>query len=132
MKPAVPAMVRFVKQSGHHSDCGVATLAMLAGVLYEDALATIACEQPGVLTLGLTWHELRRAAKALGLKTRITKKYDPDEDTGILNVGNRKVEHFVFLWEGRVVEGNGELWLDVDAYLKHNEFRARALLKAVE
>jgi hypothetical protein len=129
----VPAMVRFVRQSGHHADCGVATLAMLAGVLYEDALAATLCAQPSVLQLGLTWSELRKAATALGVKTRLLRKYDLEEATGILNVVKaHDDEHFVLVWEGRIVDGNGELWRDPADYLSHYGYQPRALLTAVD
>lgn len=127
-------MVKFVRQSGNHGDCGVVTLAMLAGVSYEDALAAVVIEQPAALQTGLSWAELRRAATTLGLKTRLRRKYDLDRDSGILNVAPwrkrdvHKDEHFVFLWRGRIVEGNGELWPIPEAYLKQYHYKARMLL----
>jgi ABC-type bacteriocin/lantibiotic exporter with double-glycine peptidase domain len=129
----VPTLVRFVRQSGHHGDCGVSTLAMLAGVMYEDALAAAVRYQPAALNIGLSWDAMRSAARRLGVKTRIARSYDITEATGILNVANRKKEeHWVFLWAGRIVEGNGELWKDPDDYLRHYRYRAKWLLVAEE
>ena len=136
---SVPALVRFVRQSGFHGDCAIATLAMLAGVLYEDALIAAAKVNPSVLAQGMTWSQIRAAAKRLGLKTRTVHQFD-DEATGILHVepvalgANRGdlTEHVVFLWEGRVVEGNGELWLDVPTYLRHYGYETKALLTLAE
>jgi hypothetical protein len=129
----VPTLVRFVRQSGFHGDCGVATLGMLGGCVYEDALAAVVRYQPAALHAGLTWPQMRRAAKRLGLSTRLLRRYDIDEATGILNVMDAQgEEHFVFLWEGRIVEGNGELWLFNSDYLKHYGYTAKALLVARE
>jgi hypothetical protein len=131
---SVPTLVRFVRQSGHHGDCSVSTLAMLAGVMYEDALLAAAKVNPQVLYTGMTWHQIRATARRLGLKTRTIHKYD-DEATGILHVSRVALgidgqlsEHVVFLWEGRVIDGNGELWNDLDAYLRHYGWEAKALL----
>jgi ABC-type bacteriocin/lantibiotic exporter with double-glycine peptidase domain len=133
MMPAVPVLVRFVRQTGFHGDCGVSTLAMLAGVLYEDALAVAARIQPAVLQMGLTWDEMQAASKRLGLKTRLLRAYDIEEVTGVLNVTHRRKkdnDHYVFLWEGRIVDGNGEMWREPSDYLKHYNYRARWLLVA--
>jgi hypothetical protein len=129
--------VRFVRQSGHHGDCSVSTLAMLAGVMYEDALLAAAKVNPRVLNEGMTWTQIKAAAKRLGLKTRTVYNYD-DDATGILHVSRvalglgQPSEHVVFLWEGRVIDGNGELWAELDTYLKHYGWEAKALLVTAE
>jgi hypothetical protein len=135
---SVLTLVRFVRQSGHHGDCSVSTLAMLAGVMYEDALLAAAKVNPQVLYTGMTWHQIRATARRLGLKTRTIHKYD-DEATGILHVSRVALgidgqlsEHVVFLWEGRVIDGNGELWVDLMDYLRHYGWEPRALLVVVE
>jgi hypothetical protein len=136
---AVPSLVRFVRQSGHHGDCTVAALAMFAGVMYEDALLACARVRPNVLESGLMWPEIKKAAKRLGLNTKCVQRYDISEATGVLHVsrvalgaGSGIAEHVVMLWEGRVVDGNGELWRDPDDYLRHYGMEARGLLIAVE
>ena len=138
MPNSVPTLVRFVRQSGHHGDCGVSTLAMLAGVMYEDALLAAAKVNPEVLQTGMTWAQIRAAAKRLGLKTKTIQKFD-DDATGILHVSRVALglnacdpEHVVFLWEGRIVDGSGELWLELDTYLKHYGYEAKGLLVAAE
>lgn len=134
MLPTVPARVQFIRQTGDHGDCGVSTLAMLAGLPYADSLAACVSIQPAALHTGLTWAQMRAAAKILGLKVRVTSRYNIDSDTGILNVaklcrnGRKTGEHLVFLWEGRIVEGNGELWLEPAAYLKHCDYTAYKLM----
>ncbi len=132
--PPVPALVRFVKQTGHHGDCGVVTLAMLAGTLYEDSLAACISVQPTALHAGMTWAQMRQAAKILGITAKITRRYNINKDTGILNVakklrnGRTTDEHFIFLWAGRLVEGNGELWQNPSDYLAFNECCAFKLM----
>jgi hypothetical protein len=130
-------MVRFVRQSGHHGDCTVSTLAMLAGVMYEDALLAAAKVNPNVLTEGMTWHQIKRAANRLGLKTRTIHKFD-DDNTGILHVTRvalglgTPAEHVAFFWEGRIIDGNGEMWNELDTYLRHYGLEAKALLVTTE
>jgi hypothetical protein len=134
---SVPTLVRFVRQSGHHGDCAIATLAMLAGVMYEDALLASAKVNPDVLHTGMTWHQIRAAAKRLGLRTRTIHKFD-DDATGILHVSRVALglgtpsEHVVLLWEGRVVDGNGELWAELDTYLRHYGWESKCLMVAVD
>lgn len=130
----VPSMVRFVPQSGHHGDCGVSTLAMLAGVLYEDALAAVLTYEPTVLQNGVCWTELRRAAKALGLKTQLLRAYDLEESTGILGLKaerTRGEDHYTFLWEGRIIDGGGEMWKEASDYFSHYKYKPTWLLVAV-
>jgi ABC-type bacteriocin/lantibiotic exporter with double-glycine peptidase domain len=132
---AVPSMVRFIRQSGHHADCGVVCLSMLAGVMYEDALAAILPHEPAVLHRGIRWTELRRAAKVLGIKTKLLRAYDLEEDTGILGLKALKKgvdDHYTFLWEGRIVDGGKEGWRHPSDYCKHYALKPTWLLTAVE
>jgi ABC-type bacteriocin/lantibiotic exporter with double-glycine peptidase domain len=130
---SVPALVRFVRQRDTHSDCGVACLGSLAGVTYEEALAALVQFQPAVLHSGATWIDMRRAAKRLGLKTRIRRTYDLHEATGILRLTNAaREDHFVFLWAGRIVQSGDEGWEDPEDFLKHYGYRAKALMVMVE
>lgn len=136
MKAAVPSMVRFVRQNGFSADCGVSALAMLAGVLYEDALVAAAnLDDPSVLQTGLTWTEMRKVARRLGLQTRLLRAYDVEESTGVLGFKadpdgpKPKAEsHYAFLWEGRVVDGNGEMWMDPDTFCKYHGYKRTWLM----
>lgn len=123
----LPDMVRMVPQTGFHPDCGIASLAMLCGVMYEDALAAFA-DPAEVLQKGVSWPMMKAAALKLGIRTTVKRKYDIHESTGILNVIRPKDEHLVLLWEGRIVEGNGELWKNPEDYLKHYKYTAKGLL----
>ena len=129
-----PSMIRLVKQNGYHRDCGVACLATLFGVTYDESLVACSHVAPDVLELGMTWAQIRRAAERLGADTKMLPRgrYDIEDATGLLNVKSRAVEHVVFLWAGRVLEGNGELWLDPDDYFRQYKVRPYSLLVRAE
>ena len=124
--------VQFVQQRDPHEDCGIATLAMFTGVTYEDALAAAVQFQPAALHEGLTWSQMKRAAKLLGTNTRIIRKYDITTATGILWVEDKSGCHVVYLWAGRIVDGDGECWLEPAAYLKKYKYKPKSLMVAVE
>lgn len=126
-----PYLVRIVKQDGVSPDCAVASLAMLCGVTYGEALAAFPKPQR-VMKLGAYTTELVAAAKRLGVKTKLRRTFDLDDDTGILHVSRRIDEHVVFLWAGRIIEGNGECWLNSESYLKTNRYKAKSLLALIE
>ena len=85
-----------------------------------------------VVKTGAYWREMKTAAKRLGVKTRVTRKYDIEEDTGILCVKCGRLEHVVFLWEGRIIDGNNESWLLPIQYLDAYGYRPTSLLVRVE
>lgn len=132
-EPLPPSYIKAVRQNGFNRDCGVATIATLGGVNYEEALAAAVQVQPDVLDIGLTWGEIRRACEVLGIECVLKRRghYDIEEDTGILNVKNRKEDHVVFLWAGRIIEGNFECWADPDEYLRHYHYQPQSLLVRV-
>ena len=125
-----PAMVRLVRQNGVHLDCAVACLATLFGVTYDEALVECSQVAPDVLEAGMNWQQIRAAAERLGAETKLIRRgrYDIEDATGVLNVRSRSIDHAVFLWEGRVLEGNGELWLSPDDYCRHYRVRPGSLL----
>lgn len=129
----VPEIVPIVSQSGEHADCAVAALAMFAGVDYATALA--AFDRPRrILRGGAQWADVRRAARRLGLRTRLTRRYDLDEDTGLLYLASRHAredDHMVFLWAGRVIDG-GQGYVAGSLFCALQGFEARSLLVRVE
>ncbi len=125
-----PEMVRFVRQDGELPDCAVASLAMLCGVGYSEALAAFP-KPHRVIKAGAYLTEIQSAAKKLGVKTKQRKRFDLEEDTGILYVSGED-EHLVFLWAGRVIEGNGECWLNSLLYLTTYEYDAKTLVMVLE
>lgn len=129
-EPLPPAYIKFQRQNGHNPDCAVASLAMLFSVNYEEALAACIQANADVLEHGMTWSEMREAADILGGQVKLLRRgqYDIEEATGLLNVKNGVEDHAVLLWAGRIVEGNGELWLDPDDYLRHYKHQPYSLL----
>lgn len=131
---APPDVIRWSPRSAGHGDCAVAALELACGVTYEVALSAALGASPTCLTDGLTWNDIKRAAKLLGFKSRLQSKYALDEDTGILNViqgSNDKTEHVVYLWEGRIIEpmdSRRQLWLNPQQFLEHYEYKAKSLL----
>jgi hypothetical protein len=126
-----PIMLRLVRQTAMHADCAVATLASLCGLTYDEALVVCARVAPTVLDEGMSWRELRAAAKAIGVPTRLLRRgqYDEDEATGILCVQTGEpTDHFVLLWQGRVIDGNATLYLSVDDYCKTHKYTPGTLL----
>jgi ABC-type bacteriocin/lantibiotic exporter with double-glycine peptidase domain len=113
------------------ADCGVACLAMICGVTYENALVAVAQVQPNVCVKGLWVRELKAAAKLLGYRLRMRRGFDLETDTGILNLSSKKwtCEHVVILREGMVIETDGTLW-EADLYLRQHRARMGSLLIA--
>lgn len=133
-----PLMMRLVRQSGIESDCVVASLATLLGLTYTQCLVHCAKVNPHVLTHGMNWPDTRKAARLAGIATKIVKsgRFDVSEATGLLAVTRtkheKKEEHVVLLWAGRVCDGNGELWLDASDYCAAYGYKATSLLVRVE
>jgi hypothetical protein len=122
-----PYLVRVVKQDGVSPDCAVATLAMLCGVTYGEALAALP-RPDRVMKIGAYLTDLETAATRLAVNVVLKRKgFDLEEDTGILHVSGKN-EHLVFLWAGRIIDGNGECWLHADSYLKTHKYKPKSLL----
>ena len=130
MGTGLPHTVRPVWQQEHH-DCAVAATAMFCGVDYPTALA--AFSRPAqVLREGVSpWAEFRKACRRLGVHTRVNRRPDLERDTGILYVTDEQHGHVCLLWEGRVVDGDGTLWLFTVDYLTHRQMTAHTLLERV-
>src|SRR3990167_7321603 len=108
--------ITFVGQR-HQADCGVATLAMLCGVSYEDALLAIGHKQ--VLTSGVALKVVRDAARKLGKRLVLHRHIDPDNDTGILGIKSPAwhFEHLVVLKEGIIIDPQDQTIWDLDSYI---------------
>jgi hypothetical protein len=124
-----PELVRVVKQDGTLPDCAVAAVAMLCGVTYGEALAAFP-KPKAVVRIGAYLTEIQVAAKSLGVTLRTCKRFDVDDDTGILHVSG-KDEHLVLLWDGRIIDGNGECWLHPQTYLGTYKYQPKTLLRVV-
>ena len=100
-------------------DCGIACLAMLLGLPYQQVRAQVRFKEP----VGLSGYELRRIAKSL--KRPITLKPAPEsEDIGILMLdrpvtpGGRKREGHVVLFIRGIIynPAQGDIWTVPEAY----------------
>lgn len=126
-----PDCIRWITRNGEDHDCAVAAISLATGVSYEVVLGTAMGVAPKALSEGLTLRQIRATVAGLGHTTRLRRKYDLDDDTGILWVSNTKDTHVVYLWEGRIIEpshAHRSLWLDPRAYLLHMRFTAGNLI----
>jgi len=128
-----PAFFKFVRQNSVNADCAVASLAMMFGVTYEESLAACLLVCPEVLHSGMQFKRMKQAAMMLGGKVKSIRRgeYDVEEATGVLYVETKKDAHAVYLWAGRIMEGNGEGWLDPEDYFTHNKWKPGSLLVRV-
>lgn len=115
----------------HAMDCGVACLAMICGVSYENALVAVAQDTPNVCVSGMWTKQIKAAAKRLGFKLREKRRPDLEQDTGILNLscGSWPGDHVVVLREGLLIETDGTLW-EPDVFLRHYKAKLGSLLVA--
>lgn len=122
-------MVRWVPRNGENEDCSIVALQLACGLTYEAVLAAAVMLVPRVLERGLFWKEMQQVAAALGFVTRLRRKYDIEEDTGILHVKDKTTQHVVYLWRGRVIEpADQAMWLDPQDYLSCMKLKAGSLL----
>jgi ABC-type bacteriocin/lantibiotic exporter with double-glycine peptidase domain len=113
------------------ADCGVACLAMLLGLTYENVLVAVAQDNPDVCAEGMYLRDFRRAARRLGYRLSARRVYDLDADTGLLRVDAKKWSqaHVVVLREGLIIDTDGTLF-DADVYLASKKARPGYLLVA--
>lgn len=104
-------------------DCGVAALAMISRIPYQQVYQAASKVEPDVLEKGLHRTELVETARALGFRTKVLRKFDPEEHEGVISLvraeNHRKNGgHYVVLWNGAVVDpSNGLVW-PYEEYLK--------------
>lgn len=116
-------------------DCAVACLHMLIGKSYQEI---VFAAPPKAHKHGMTCREMIATAAKLDVQMRMRRKFDQNEDTGILslnpdpkyNTGHiKRDEHVVLLLSGMVYDAyNGRLWSDTDTFLKHERYTAGTLL----
>lgn len=124
-----------VRQRGD-GDCGVAALAILAEVPYEDAYVAVAAIDPKRRgKSGLFNRQLIAAAAELGIDLAPTRRYELDDDEGILRVRWNDPKrgglggHFVAVKAGVIYcpsDGNPIAWSE---YLERFQARPCSLLK---
>ena len=124
-----PDVVHWVSRNGQDGDCAIAAISLATGASYEAVLAEAIQVRSDAVTVGLNWREIRTTIKRLGFSSRLRRKYDLDEDTGILDCKRGRQEHVVYLWEGRIVEPRWRsMWRDPEAFLKHEDWAPGMLL----
>lgn len=132
---APPDIIRWSPRVRGHGDCALCALELALGVSYENVLAAAITVNPTALGTGLTIPQMRKTAALLGFTLAMRRKYDVDEDTGILCVDQPQYPdaiHCVYLWEGRVIEpGRDQLWLQASAFLAHYKMIAGPLVVVV-
>lgn len=119
-------LLRVVRQR-HKADCGVACLAMLLNVPYEVSLLAFRKHE------NIYIRDVQTAARRLGVRLRLQRKFDMETDTGILGMRSPQwdYDHLVVLKEGLVVDTDLSLW-DVDVFLSTYEAQALSLLVIAE
>lgn len=126
-----PDVVRWVSRSGEDSDCAIAAIALATGETYDAVLSEAVQVRSDAVTRGMVWRDIRAVVARLGFTSKLRRKYDLEEDTGILDCKRGREEHVVYLWEGRIIEprlDRRSLWRDPDAFLSHEGWTAGMLL----
>lgn len=115
------------------ADCGVACLAMLLGVPYQQARDV---SPKTVGHDGMSNRQIRTAAKHLGHRLRYRAKFD-DDDIGILDLQRPEEAGKPWgVWEGHyalfvrgvlINPADGTIWTDVDAFCKQRRWEVVGL-----
>lgn len=130
-------MLTFVQQRGNDfGDCAVASMATVANVKYEEALAAASQVSETVLKEGLTTAEIRKSLAKLGKKAtrHAPGSYDPLTRTGLLCVYKGRTErtsteaHVVVLWNGRVIDAGDRGWMSVGEFEQGTGWKSGTLL----
>ncbi len=125
-----PDCVRWINRNGEDNDCAVAAISLATGESYEQVLGTAMQVDPKALKTGMSMRKILVVLGLLGFAARLKRKFDIDEETGILIVAELKntyERHAVYLWEGRIVEpslGRRTLWKDPEQYLTDEKSKA--------
>ncbi len=132
-----PDVIHWSPRSGDHGDCAVVAISLATGYSYEETLSACLATCPEVLGNGMNVSQIKGALRELGFKAKARRKYDLDEDTGLLWVEDPAGEgHMVYLWAGRVVNpGKSDrtaLWLDPEEYLLAGDWTADVLITVEE
>lgn len=125
-----PDVVRWVSRNGEDGDCAIAAIALATGNTYETVLAESIAVRPGAIR-GMNWRDIKAVVARLGFSYRLRRKYDIEEDTGILDCKRGREEHVVYLWAGRILEPDMRrrmLWRDPEAFLANEGWTAGQLL----
>jgi len=84
----LPEVLRLPPHAYEHrpNDCAIWALAAITGQDYEAAVAAVAQVDPAAGTRGLTYRQIAAAARRLGIRLRVKRTGNLDEDFGIVGV----------------------------------------------
>lgn len=113
-------------------DCGIAALANFAELSYEDVYVVVAKIDPAYRGgHGLYNRDIIEASRALGIPLTPTRKYDLDDDEGVLRVSFKGGPHFVCVKHGIIfcpTDGMAYPWRE---YLERYKASPMTLLKGI-
>mgnify|MGYP001599214933 CR=1 FL=1 len=118
-----PIEVIIQKSTG---DCGIAALAMILRLPYQQVCQVALTLDKQALNKGLHRTELVRIAEQLGYLTKFLRTFDPEEDEGIICLvpsTNRRGSggHYVMLFNGCIVNpADGLVW-PYEEYMKSRD-----------
>jgi ABC-type bacteriocin/lantibiotic exporter with double-glycine peptidase domain len=116
----------------HAADCAVSCLSMLLSISYEDSLLAFGGHVPHVLRRGVYLTEIQKAAAKLGTTLRLRRRWDVDDDEGIVHIRFRSGDnHVVVLRAGLFFDTMFDVWEPSD-YLKANRATTGPLLMLTE
>lgn len=105
----LPPFTTIVPQRGH-GDCGIAALATFLGRSYEDVFEATIGIAPSPHHRGLWMSQIMRVAATFGVTLRRRRKFNIDEDTGIIGI---RRDHVGVLREGIVIDSDGPMvWFE--------------------
>jgi hypothetical protein len=115
-------------------DCGLAALATLLGMAYEDVyVAARAIDPPSRCKRGMYLKDVQSVARRLGVGLRVKRRPDLEEDEGVLsvlwNAKRRFRGHYVVLWKGLVIDPAGPQVLPWEEWFGLNDGRPGWLLE---
>jgi hypothetical protein len=115
----IPDVVIHMTPRLRSNDCAIWALHTLLHIPYDQVQLMVAKVDKKAGGQGLTWTQVKNVAKKLGTSLTMHRKYELDEDTGILGVtfieDKPPVYHAVVLSGGKVFDVDGTVW-DADDY----------------
>jgi hypothetical protein len=111
-------------------DCGVACLVMITGLTYAQVLDAFGKRsRKRVTAVGVTRHQLMRAARKLGCPLRFRKTEDVGREVGVIDlqrVGSKpgEDEHLAIVANGCLYNpAEGMLWADIEAFCRTRNWK---------
>lgn len=123
----IPVAIKPIVQTGN--DCAIAALAMFTGRPYAEVAEVAVGVAPRAFVRGMWCSEIQRAAKRLGITLKQARRFNLEEDSGVLCVDHPDGAHAVVLFHGLIINSaDGQVW-EPEAYLIKEKAQPRVLLK---